>query len=273
MLSRRTPTARASFATLLLAVLLGACGDDTGNDGDSDTAGDAGDAGDSDAGDSDAADGDSAGDGGEPVCGTLRAVIRDFPIAHPDFEIEPQTDVVVRGIVNPTITPGGTPTLSPTSPGNDNITDAATFAQWYADVPGVNQRFEEDLVLTEGPAGNFVYDSDAYFPIDGEGFGNEGNAHNYHFTTELHAAFTYTGGESFTFRGDDDVWVFVNGRLAIDIGGIHSANEATIDFDAQAAALGIEPNNTYAIDFFQAERHVTGSNFRIQTTIGCFIVL
>ncbi len=64
--------------------------------------------------------------------------------------------------------------------------------------------------------------------------------------------------------------MFVNGKLAIDIGGIHSAIDQTIDFDAQAAALGITPGNTYPIDFFQAERHVTGSNFRLETSIDCF---
>jgi len=66
--------------------------------------------------------------------------------------------------------------------------------------------------------------------------------------------------------------VFVNGRLAIDIGGVHSASMASVDFDARAAELGITFGQTYAIDFFQAERHVTGSNFRIETSIACFII-
>jgi len=219
-------------------------------------------------------DSGGGGDGGGDMCGTLRATIRDFRIDHPDFEVTPAADTVIEGLVMPTITPGDPPTLAANAPAAGLITNATTFSEWYRDVAGVNQRFEQTLALDETSPGSgvYVFDSDAFFPLDGQGFGDEGNPHNYHFTTELHARFTYEGGERFTFRGDDDVWVFVNGRLAIDIGGVHSAVERTIDFDARASELGITPGTSYPIDFFHAERHVTGSNFRIETSIPCFII-
>jgi fibro-slime domain-containing protein len=44
----------------------------------------------------------------------------------------------------------------------------------------------------------------------------------------------------------------------------------TIDFDAQAAELGIEPGGSYSMDIFHAERHTTASNFRFETNISCF---
>ena len=95
----------------------------------------------------------------------------------------------------------------------------------------------------------------------------EKGRHNYGFTTELHTASTTSGGESFTFTGDDDVWVFVNGRLAIDLGGLHPPKSQTLNLDGAAATLGIAPGGTYALDSFHAERHSASSNFRVDTTL------
>ena len=125
------------------------------------------------------------------------------------------------------------------------------------------------LTLTE-QNGSSVYDNSAFFPIDDMGFGNEGNPHNYHFTTELHATFDYQGGEVFTFTGDDDLWLFINDRLAIDLGGLHPEVSATIDLDQIADQLGIVVGGTYPMDIFHAERRTSESNFRIETTIECF---
>ena len=77
-------------------------------------------------------------------------------------------------------------------------------------------------------------------------------------------------GQKFTFRGDDDLWIFVNSKLALDVGGQHQALQGTIDFDAQSAALGITAGGVYSMDIFHAERQTTDSNFRIETNISCF---
>lgn len=151
------------------------------------------------------------------------------------------------------------------------IESASTFNQWFNDTPGVNMEFESNLVLEETTPGVSVYDNTAFFPLDGMGFGNTpGEDHNYHFTTEIHVLFEYEAGQEFTFRGDDDLWIFVNGKLALDVGGLHEDLEGTIDFDAQASALGITPGEIYDMDIFHAERQTEESNFRIETNIQCF---
>jgi fibro-slime domain-containing protein len=153
------------------------------------------------------------------------------------------------------------------------IKSATTFAQWYNTTTGVNMEIPGELLLTQDPAapGTSVFDSNAFFPIDNQGFGNTpGWPHNYHFTTEIHVKFKYETGQKFTFRGDDDLWIFVNGKLALDVGGQHQALEGTIDFDLQATALGIMAGGTYPMDIFHAERQTDLSNFRIQTNIKCF---
>jgi fibro-slime domain-containing protein len=211
------------------------------------------------------------GDQGAP-CGTLRATLRDFKADHDDFENPGERMGGEAGIVAVQLGADHKPVYAHDG-ATRTVLGRATFDQWYRDVDGVNLAFQTDLPLTETATGSgvFVFDDSEFFPLDGKGFpGEERLGHNFHFTTEAHATFFYRGHESFTFKGDDDVWVFVNGVLAIDLGGVHGVAAATIDFDARAAELGIEPGHSYAFDVFHAERHTSRSNFRIETSIECF---
>jgi fibro-slime domain-containing protein len=152
-----------------------------------------------------------------------------------------------------------------------SIKSATTFDQWFNTVEGVNKEIVGELPLTLDATGYSTFDSKAFFPIDGQGFGTTaGQQHNYHFTTEIHVTFKYEAGQKFSFRGDDDLWIFVNNKLALDVGGQHQALFGEIDFDTQATALGITPGNSYSMDIFHAERQTSESNFRIQTNIKCF---
>jgi fibro-slime domain-containing protein len=214
-------------------------------------------------------------------CGVLNIIVRDFsPTTHPDFEraaFSLDLDRILSGIqgekmlVEPQLEMGFPAYAYPgTSPG-DTVQSPMSFYQWYVDDPSVNKRFEITLPFTETSPGRYVYDSAAFFPIDDMGFGNEGNPHNYHFTTEARTEFTYAGGEVFTFRGDDDLWMFVNGQLVIDLGGLHGPLEASVDLDAEASRLGLMLGETYPMDIFHAERHTVDSNYRIETNINCFV--
>ena len=90
-----------------------------------------------------------------------------------------------------------------------------------------------------------------------------GKHHNYSFAMKVSAEFQYVKGQYFEFRGDDDVWVFINNRLVVDIGGCHSPIEGAVDLDS----LGLIEGNTYPFHIFFSERNATGSNFKMRTSI------
>jgi fibro-slime domain-containing protein len=210
---------------------------------------------------------------GDPSCGQLVAKIRDFSDAHPDFE-EPDglSDYSYPGLVLTDLGPDSTPVYAFTGPIEPHTTGPDEFHDWYHDVDGVNQAFPYTIVLSDDGSGIDRFSSAAFFPVDGLGFGNEGRANNFHFTTEVHTSFQYKGGEIFRFTGDDDLWLFINKKLAIDLGGLHPKLEGSVDLDAKASELGITVGNTYQMDIFHAERHTDASNFQIETTIDCFII-
>jgi fibro-slime domain-containing protein len=114
--------------------------------------------------------------------------------------------------------------------------------------------------------------------------------HNFSFTTEVKYWFKYntTTNATLDFTGDDDVWVFLNGHLAVDLGGWHvplngtltinagnvnAVSQVTVNDDGTtktqtmkkgtAASFGLTDGNVYQIQIFHAERQVEGSSFKL----------
>ncbi len=89
--------------------------------------------------------------------------------------------------------------------------------------------------------------------------------HNYGFTSEIAYWFAFDADTKATldFAGDDDVWVFVNNRLALDLGGKHSAAAGSVTLDGANPGFGMTPGNVYEIKIFHAERQPTGSTFKL----------
>ena len=88
---------------------------------------------------------------------------------------------------------------------------------------------------------------------------------NQHFCFESHANFRFKKGLKFSFRGDDDIWVYIDNKLAVDIGGTHLAAPGYVDLDK------FMPNGVvgkyYDIDIFFCDRRTTMSNVHIKTNI------
>ncbi|MGK4001605.1 fibro-slime domain-containing protein [Sorangium sp. So ce1036] len=218
--------------------------------------------------------GDGAGGGprdgqGEGVScdGKYTGRVRDFYEMFPDMEPS-QAGKCDRcddhEIVTDTLGPDLKPVYAGGPEGTRTTTGKENFDQWFRDVEGVNAGMDYTLQFEDPDRdGVWTYNNQEFFPIDGELFGNEGRPHNYHFTFELHMGFVYNGGEQFTFAGDDDVFTYINGKKVVDLGGIHAEQTEVVDLDT----LGLEVGQKYQLDFFFAERHVTDSHFRIDTSI------
>ena len=92
---------------------------------------------------------------------------------------------------------------------------------------------------------------------------NQNKKHNFGFTMKIQTRFEYVPGQYFEFLGDDDVWVFINNCLVVDIGGQHAKVSGAVDLDT----LGLSPGETYPFHIFYAERHISQSNFMMRTSI------
>jgi fibro-slime domain-containing protein len=220
---------------------------------------------------------------------------------HPDFELF--GGGVVTGLVNATLGADGEPVWRsngmPTS-----LTGAVNFCWWFHQAgcsgPGSTNPYDRlvaldaasnplSLAFTQVTPTVQQYSSTRFYPIDGLGWnagagaqlGNDCGGtmgHNFAFTTEVHYPFTYvaTASSTVTFTGDDDAWLYINGHLAIDLGGVHTATTGSVTLDAaHAATLGLTDHGTYSLDLFQAERHTCGSDFTVtlsnftRTTSSC----
>jgi fibro-slime domain-containing protein len=136
--------------------------------------------------------------------------------------------------------------------------------------------------LKDQATGTYEFATDSFFRLDNKGLGKEWNwwkgldhngcspapcydDHNYSFTMEIKRTFTKVPNLKFNFTGDDDVWLFLNNRLAMDIGGCHQkvSDSAIVDNITPALTNG----TVYNFDFFYCERHSANSDIKITTNM------
>jgi fibro-slime domain-containing protein len=212
---------------------------------------------------------------GECPLRKISAIVRDWKVDNTSFFLAGSITggKVIKGMVQSQLSDSGKPVAA----ANASAGHGSALGSWFI-TSGGNQTCV-DLTFTKGYDGRWEFDSDlmgGFFPIDN--FDNPNNIkypdefkrmHNFHFTMEMHMQFVYRKGanQTFMFRGDDDVWIFVNNKLAIDLGSLHEAASDTLILDQDAATLGLTDGGNYSMDIFYCERQPTGSNLLIRTSL------
>lgn len=119
-------------------------------------------------------------------------------------------------------------------------------------------------------------DTKQFFPLDGLGYDADDyfgdttdmtTGRNGNFAMVSEAQFVYNPNQYFTFSGDEDVYLYINGVLALDLGGAHGVCTKTVKLSDVAAKCGLTASKVADFKFFYMERNSSASNFSIKTNI------
>lgn len=149
---------------------------------------------------------------------------------------------------------------NPQTPGKDPYTHIWTNNFWPMDgrpsKDGLTGKYD-DRKSYKGFDGNNLY------PTSDDGLAHN-NLFGMQYTVQFELTEDYVGPLEYYFFGDDDMWVFLDGRLVCDIGGVHSSVGAYVnlwDYIAKGDA------GKHTLKFYYTERGLSGSTCYMQFTL------
>jgi fibro-slime domain-containing protein len=191
----------------------------------------------------------------QSIAGTLQANYFEVPVSDPDFTGQADFNTIT-GLVQNTLGPDGLPVVSaigktysgPSGP----ITDVNSLGELNWWTPGA--RVDQGVSFTE------LFDTSAVttIPLSFTNFFPTalGNDSTYFRTAEWTGDFTLASPATATFflGSDDDAWLYVDGKLTVDNGGIKPDTVAP-------TVTSTLPSGTHTFALFYADRR--GSNAQI----------
>ncbi len=228
-----------------------------------------------------------------PSCTDFAVTAFDFSSAHSDFQSDvipndPTLNTLTTGLVKKELGSDGKPQyIGPD--GKVYIKNAASFSEWWKPVANMNMKvdltlkqFKRNALLNAIGSEDVMVD---YYPLDGKGLGNVDykapdmpkndpdkildESHNQLYSLQFEGEFFFQGdaAEIILLDADDDAWVFINGKLALDAGGLHGIIPASVSLDDVVAEFGLVPGKKYKINVFFADRQFGLAKFRLSNNL------
>lgn len=159
----------------------------------------------------------------------------------------------------------------------DNGAGTYSFEAGYSGTKKDVQYDRESGTIYNGTNGG---DESGFYPLEDLGYEQPGlltatskvnnGAKNGSFTLRGESQFVYNKDSNlyFTFTGDDDVYMYINGTLALDLGGAHGRNSKTVELNKlDPVKYGLVEGQVATFTFFYMERCSDASTFGIKTNM------